>query len=109
MTNKDILEMENDNITEQLLEKVSGGATLENLGPVPWADKMIIGRWYRSEYDDEDIYYLKSQISDDRYLFLRWIQLGHGYPPRWRGPYEYKDDGFKMYEVHCRSDFPTVP
>ena len=77
MTNKDILEMENDNIKEQLLEKVSGGATLENLGPDSWADKLIIGRWYESEYeiDKKCIYYLKAQLSDTEYLFLRWISV----------------------------------
>ena len=91
------------------LKIVSGGATLENLGPVPWADKLIIGRWYESEYDEKYIFYLKAQLSDTKYLFLKWRPVGSKYSKRWAGPYNQTCDGFEMNEVPYRSDFPTVP
>ena len=109
MTNKDILEMENDNIKEQLLEKVSGGATLENLGPYPWDNKLIVGRWYESEYDKKCIYYLKAQLSDTEYLFLRWISVRSTFSEKWVGPFDQTCAGSGMNEVPYRSSFPTVP
>lgn len=108
MTNLNNLEMTNVDITNQMAEVIGGENGAPNLGPVPWADKMIVGRWYRSEYNEKELYYLEAQLSDTEYKFLMWSPLGPRCTTRWVGPYVYKSDGFKMYEVPRKKDFPTV-
>ena len=108
MTNTEILEMTNADITEQLEEVIGGANVAPNLGPVPWADKLIIGRWYESESDEKYIFYLKAQLSDTKYLFLKWRPVGSKYSKRWVGPYNHTCDGFDMNEVERRGDFPEV-